>query len=154
MLCWALCRLFIFPALDVRVLLPFVCSQVQAMQESLRLLPKQNFGEKPNYMLAVLQLQQAAARYYFTTPQVHLVHGSPADSPAVKLLSHAPVLFSCCGIPHTLVTFSRSCIHICMRCILYFVCVRVTVRTVSLCTVPCTPETKWWIIRIHPFTNR
>ncbi|CAM9147172.1 unnamed protein product [Ectocarpus sp. 12 AP-2014] len=48
-------------------------SQVQALQESLHLLPRRTFGEKINYMLAVLQLQQAAARYYFSTPQATAV---------------------------------------------------------------------------------
>ncbi|CAM9330153.1 unnamed protein product [Ectocarpus sp. 12 AP-2014] len=48
-------------------------SQVQALQESLHLLPRRTFGEKTNYMLAVLQLQQAAARYYFSTPQATAV---------------------------------------------------------------------------------
>ncbi|CAM9676067.1 unnamed protein product [Scytosiphon promiscuus] len=48
---------------------PATDAQVQALQESLHLLPRRIFGDKPNYMLAVLQLQQAAARYYFTTPQ-------------------------------------------------------------------------------------
>lgn len=44
--------------------------QVEAMQESLGLVRRRTFEEKPNYMLILLQLQQAAAQYYFTTSQV------------------------------------------------------------------------------------